>query len=255
MKTPTGFIPTQDKGYLLVNVQLPDSSSVVANAAGDERRREMALKQPGVAHTVGISGQSILLNANAPNFGAMYLMLDEFGKRNGPGLSADEIAASLQAKLEDAVPAAVVNIFQAPPIEGLGTAGGFKIIIEDRGNEGLVPLEQATDEAIDRGEAVLRGDKRPALEGLFTSFRAQTPWLRAGHRPRPGQAARPVHQRHFRHACRTKIGSYYVNDFNKFGRTWQVNVQAQDDFRQQVDGPVPAEGAQQPERRWCRWAA
>ena len=234
MNTPTGFIPTQDKGYLLVNVQLPDSSSVVRTQQAMNAVEKLALKQPGVAHTVGISGQSILLNANAPNFGAMYLMLDEFGKRNGPGLSADEIAASLQAKLEDAVPAAVVNIFQAPPIEGLGTAGGFKLIIEDRGNEGLVPLEQATDEAIDRGEAVLRGDKRPALEGLFTSFRRRTPWLKLDidreQAKRLGLSISDIFD-----TLQDNIGSFYVNDFNKFGRTWQVNVQAQDDFRQQVD--------------------
>ncbi len=174
-QTPTGFIPSQDKGYLLVNVQLPDAASVARTQRAMKTVEEMALKQPGVAHTVGISGTSILLNANAPNFGAMYLMLDEFGKRTGPGLSADEIAASLQGRLQDELektaPGATVNIFQAPPIDGLGTAGGFKIIVEDRGNEGLIPLEKATDDAIDRGAAVLRGDKQPALEGLFTSFR------------------------------------------------------------------------------------
>ncbi len=236
--TPTGFIPTQDKGYLLVNVQLPDAASVARTQRAMKTVEELALQQPGVAHTVGISGQSILLNANAPNFGAMYLMLKDFGDRERPGLSADEIASSLQGRLqtelEKTAPGAVVQIFQAPPIEGLGTAGGFKIVVEDRGNEGLIPLEKATNDVIDRGASVLRGDKQPALEGLFTSFRAQTPWLELNidrdQAKRLGLSISDIFD-----TLQDQIGSYYVNDFNKFGRTWQVNVQAKEDFRQQVE--------------------
>ncbi len=226
--TPTGFIPTQDKGYLLVNVQLPDSASVARTQQAMKDVETIARKHPGVSHTVGISGQSILLNANAPNFGAMYLMLDEFGARTKPGLSGDEIAAALQAELQDAVPDALVNIFQAPPIEGLGTAGGFKLIVEDRGNEGLDALQDAANNVIDRG------DRTPGLEGLFTSFRAKTPWLNLkidrDQAKRLGLSVSDIFD-----TLQDQVGSFYVNDFNKFGRTWQVNVQARADYRRQVE--------------------
>ena len=166
VKTPSGFIPNQDKGYLLVNVQLPDSASAARTQQTMRTVEEIALKEPGVAHTVGISGQSILLNANAPNFGAMYLMLDDFSKREQPGLSGDDITAKLQAKFQDLVPDAIVNIFPAPPVEGLGTAGGFKIVVEDvSGNESEQDLQDVADQIIQRG------DQTPGLEGLFTSFR------------------------------------------------------------------------------------
>src|SRR5207248_21320 len=128
-RTPTGFIPAQDKGYLLVNVQLPDAAAVGRTEDIVQRVEDIALNTPGVKHTVAISGQSILLNANAPNFGAIYLMLDDFDHRRG--LSSDVIASKLEDQFQKKVPEASVNIFAAAPVEGLGTAGGFKIIIQD----------------------------------------------------------------------------------------------------------------------------
>ena len=228
VKTPSGFIPNQDKGYLLVNVQLPDSASAARTQQAMQSVEEIALKEPGVAHTVGISGQSILLNANAPNFGAMYLMLDDFAKREQPGLSGDEITAKLQAKFQDRVPDAIVNIFAAPPVEGLGTAGGFKIVVEDvGGNESEQDLQDVADQIIQKG------DQTPGLEGLFTSFRARTPWLRLDidrdQAKRLGLSISDIFD-----TLQDQVGSYYVNDFNKFGRTWQVNVQARQNFRQQI---------------------
>src|SRR5262249_53987760 len=119
MRTPTGFIPQQDKGYLLVNVQLPDSASVSRTEQVMERIEGIAGKTPGVRHTVAIAGQSILLNANAPNFGAMYVMLDEFRHRLRPELSGDAIAERLREVLRDEVRDGLINIFAAPPVEGL----------------------------------------------------------------------------------------------------------------------------------------
>src|SRR5262249_36322175 len=135
--TPTGFIPAQDKGYLLVNVQLPDAASVGRTREVVERIEAIALKTPGVKHSVAISGQSILLGANASNFGALYLMLDDFERRAGPGLSSEAIAAALQERFQKEVPKAVVNIFGAPPVEGLGTAGGFKIVVLNTGDNDI----------------------------------------------------------------------------------------------------------------------
>ncbi|HTK78347.1 MAG TPA: efflux RND transporter permease subunit [Gemmataceae bacterium] len=228
MRTPTGFIPQQDKGYLLVNVQLPDSASVYRTEQVMERIEAIAGKSPGVRHTVAIAGQSILLNANAPNFGAMYVMLDEFRHRLRPDLSGDAIAERLRDAFRDEIRDGIINIFAAPPVEGLGTAGGFKIVIEDRGDNGLPALEKAAHRGVDTGNA------DPDLRGLYTSFRATTPWL---YLDLDRQAAKTmgVSVADVFNTLQVFFGSLYVNDFNRFGRTWQVTVQASPDFRKQVE--------------------
>ena len=134
---PTGFIPQQDKGYLLVNVQLPDGAAVERTRQVMQRIEGMAREMPGVAHTVAISGQSLLLGANAPNFGSMYVMLDEFHERHARDRTGDAIAAKLRDRCRQQVQEALVSVFGAPPVDGLGNAGGFKFMVEDRGNLGL----------------------------------------------------------------------------------------------------------------------
>jgi multidrug efflux pump subunit AcrB len=125
-KSPSGFIPAQDKGYLLVNVQLPDAASVERTERVMHRIEELARKNPGVKNTVAIAGQSILLGANAPNFGAMYVMLDDFHRRAARGLSGETIAAQLQADFQQEIKDGLVNVLGAPPIDGLGTAGASR---------------------------------------------------------------------------------------------------------------------------------
>jgi multidrug efflux pump len=228
MRTPTGFIPLQDKGYLLVNVQLPDSASVERTSKVMSRIEEIASKTPGVKHTVAIAGQSILLNANAPNFGAMYLMLDDFHHRTRAGLSADVIAARLQAACQEEIEDGLINVFGAPPVEGLGTAGGFKIVIEDRGSNDLATLQSVADRIVDHG------NQTPGLEGIFTSFRANTPWLDLKI-DRQEAKTMGVSMSEVFSTLQVYLGSLYVNDFNRFGRTWQVNVQADADARKQIE--------------------
>jgi multidrug efflux pump subunit AcrB len=223
--TPTGFIPQQDKGYLLVNVQMPDAASVARTKAVVQKLEEIALKTKGVKHTVAISGQSILLGANASNFGALYLMLDDFENRRDHSLSSEKIAEALQETFHKEVPSAIVNIFGAPPVEGLGTSGGIKIVVQDVGDNGLFALQAAADNAVKVGE------KDPRLEGLFTSFRADTPWLELII-DRAQAKDRGVSIDDIRTTLESNLGSYYINDFNRFGRTWQVNVQALGAFRQ-----------------------
>jgi len=227
-QTPKGFIPIQDKGYLLVNVQLPDSASVERTEQTMRRIEQIARELPGIKHTVAIAGQSILLSATAPNFGAMYVMLDDFHDRVHDGLSGEAIAAELQAALEKQIDDGIVNVFGAPPIEGLGTAGGFKIVIEDRTDAGPEALQQAAEKVVEAGKSV------PGLRDLFASFRVNTPWLyldidRSAAR-RMGLSMADVFN-----TLQVYFGSYYVNDFNRFGRTWQVNVQADAHFRDSVE--------------------
>jgi multidrug efflux pump len=226
--TATGFIPQQDKGYLLVNVQMPDAASVTRTRAVVEQIEEIALKAEGVEHTVAISGQSILLGASASNFGALYLMLKPFEERRHARLSAEAIAARLQDELQRQVPKAIINIFGAPPVEGLGTAGGFKIVVQDTGDNGLVALQKNAE------KVVADGSQDPRLQGLFTSFRADTPWLELII-DRAQAKDRGVSIDDVRSTLESTLGPYYINDFNRFGRTWQVNVQALDRFRESVE--------------------
>ena len=188
----------------------------------------LARDTPGVAHTVGISGQSLILNANAPNLGSMYVLLKEFGQRRGPGLTADAIAVALQERCQREVPGALVAAFGAPPIDGLGTTGGFKLIIEDRGNLGLDELQRVSDQIVVAGQRHAR-----ACRACST----------APGRTRPGCyldidrtkcMALGVTVSDVFNALQVYLGSYYVNNFNEFGRTWQVNVQADPRFRDRV---------------------
>jgi hydrophobe/amphiphile efflux-1 (HAE1) family protein len=227
VQAPTGFVPQQDKGYLLLNVQLPDSASVDRTQKVMAHIESIARDTPGVEHTVGISGRSLILNANAPNFGSLYLMLKPFEERTGPGLSADAIAAALRQRCGEEVRGAVVSTFGAPPIDGLGTTGGFKLIIEDRGGLGLGELQGVSD------QIVARGNQTAGLEGLFNSSRASTPWLYL-EIDRTKCMALGIPVSNVFSVLQVYLGSYYVNNFNEFGRIWQVNVQADLRFRDRV---------------------
>lgn len=228
VEAPSGFIPAQDKGYLLVNVQLPDAASVERTNKVVKQIEAIALQTPGVKHTVAIAGQSILLNANAPNYGAMFVMLSDFDERAKLGhLSADEIAERLQEAFRRETDA-VVNVFGAPPVDGLGTSGGFKLIVEDRGNLGQRTLQDVPQAMVDNGHDAKE------LKGLFTSFRANTPWRRL-EIDREQAHAMGVSTGEIFDTLQVFLGSFYVNDFNKFGRTWQVNVQAHQNFRRQEE--------------------
>jgi multidrug efflux pump len=225
IRTPTGFIPQQDKGYLILNVQLPDSASVERTESVMAHIETMARETPGVEHTVGVSGQSLILGANAPNLGSMYILLKEFDQRRGSNLTADAIAESLQERCRREVRDAIVSAFGAPPIDGLGTTGGFKLIVEDRGNFGLGDLQRVSD------QIVARGNKTPGLQGLFNSSRANTPWLYLDiNRTKCMALGVPVSE--VFNTLQVYLGSYYVNNFNEFGRTWQVNIQADQVFRE-----------------------
>jgi multidrug efflux pump subunit AcrB len=227
-RAPKGFIPAQDKGYLLVNVQLPDSASVQRTSQVMLHIEDLVRKTPGVKHTVAVAGQSLLLNANAPNFGAMYVMLDDFPQRNGHDLTADAIALELERLLQKEIQEGLINVFGAPPLDGLGTAGGFKLVIEDRGDSGPKALQKSSD------AIVAEGRRDPELAGLFTSFRANTPWLYLNI-DRIEAKSMAVSMGELFNVLQVNLGSLYVNDFNRFGRTWQVNVQADANFRRQIE--------------------
>ncbi len=223
---PTGFVPQQDKGYLLLNVQLPDSASVQRTREAMAMIEDIARENKGVEHTVGISGQSLLLNANAPNLGSMYVMLKEFAARRGQ--TADDIAAELSREFRRKVRDAAVTAFGAPPIDGLGTTGGFKLIVEDHGNLGLDELQKVSDQIVDQA------NKTPGLRGVFSSSRANTPWLYLDI-DRTKCLALGLSVSDVFNTLQVYLGSYYVNNFNEFGRSWQVNVMADARSRKRVE--------------------
>ena len=229
-QSPVGFIPNQDKGYLLVNLQLPDSASLTRSDVAVRKVDEIARQIPGVAHTIAVSGTSILLGANAPNFGTVYVMLDPFDTRRAADKTADAIAAKLQVACDDNINTAIVNVFGAPPIDGLGATGGMKLMVEHRGDPSP-KLLQTTAEAI-----VADAMNQPDLQGSFTGYRADAPWLELQFdRERAEATGVPV--TNVINDLQVQFGSLYVNDFNRFGRTWQVNVQADSKFRDDVGDP------------------
>ncbi|MBX9679331.1 MAG: efflux RND transporter permease subunit [Gemmataceae bacterium] len=225
---PTGFIPEQDKGYVILNVQLPDSASVERTERMMARIEKIARETPGVKHTVGISGQSLILSANAPNLGSMYVLLDEFEHRRGAGRKADAIAEAIRNRCRKEVRGALASTFGGPPVEGLGTTGGFKLIVEDRGNLGLDQLQQFSDQITEAG------NKTEGLAGLYNSSRVRTPWLFLDI-DRTKAAALGLTPSDIFNTLQVYLGSFYVNNYNQFGRTWQVNVQADHEYRDEVD--------------------
>jgi multidrug efflux pump len=223
-KVPVGFIPPQDKGYLLVNVQLPDSASLERTKSAMRRVEQIALHTPGVAHTVGICGQSLLLNANGSNFGSMYVVLDPFEERKSPDLYYSVILRNLNARMNREVEEARIATFGPPPVDGIGNAGGFKVMIEDRGNAGLPALQAQVDNLVEKSRSV------PEIGAMFTQFRASVPQLYADiDRIKCKSLGIPLSD--VFGTLQIYLGGYYVNDFNEFGRTWQVNLQAASSFR------------------------
>jgi multidrug efflux pump len=223
-RVPSGFVPTQDKGYLVANIQLPDSASLERTVEVTAAVEKIALETPGVAHTVAIPGTSFVLNANSSNYGNIFVILKPFHERRDPALTGEAIAGRIRARLQQEVPEARVLVFGAPAVRGLGNAGGFKLMVEATGDVNFDALQARAD------NLAARGNRQPGLVGLFNGFRSRTPQLYADiDRAKAKTMGVPLTD--VFDALQAYLGSYYVNDFNRFGRTWQVNVQADAPFR------------------------
>ena len=220
---PTGFIPAQDKGYLIVDVQLPYGASLERTDAVVLRASEIILEMPGVANAVGIAGFSGATRANSSNAGAIFTILEPFEERKEHGPSAAEITQHLRQRLAG-IQEARIAVFPPPPVQGLGTAGGFKLEVQDRSGAGLGALQSATE------ALVAAGNQQPGLVGLFTPFNANTPQLYADvDRTKATKLNVPLNN--LFDTLQVYLGSSYVNDFNLFGRTYRVTAQAEGPFR------------------------
>jgi multidrug efflux pump len=223
-RVPKGFVPVQDKGYLLANIQLPDAASLERTLEVASVAEKVAMDTPGVAHTVSVPGLSFVLNANSSNYASMFIILKPFHERQDASLSGDAILANLRQRLQQEVPDARVLVFGAPAVRGLGNAGGFKLMVEATTDVNLDALQARAD------ALAAEGTRQPGLAGLFNGFRAKTPQLFVDiDRTKVKTMGVPLTA--VFDALQAYLGSFYVNDFNRFGRTWQVNVQADAPFR------------------------
>ncbi|WP_405629670.1 efflux RND transporter permease subunit [Pseudoalteromonas sp. Ld20] len=220
---PGGFIPAQDKQYLVAIAQLPDAASLDRTQDVVRQMQEIALQVPGVADTVAFPGLSVNGFTNSPNSAIVFTPLDAFSERTDPSQSAMAIAAQLNQRFS-AIDEAFVAVFPPPPIQGLGTTGGFKLQIEDRGNKGFETLFNSLQTVIGKAQ------QDPALMGLYSSFRIQVPQMDIDI-DREQALIQGIPLDEVFNALQVYLGSMYVNDFNMFGRTYQVNAQADIDYR------------------------
>jgi multidrug efflux pump len=227
-QAPTGFIPQQDQGRLIVNVQLPDSASLERTKEAVTKIDKIARETPGVSHTVAIAGLSFLLQANSPNFASMFIVLDPFDRRQKPERRDTAIMAHLRKEWSKNVEEAKVTVYGASPVPGLGVAGGFKLIIEDRGDLGLPALQRQADAVVQKLRDL------PNLSSVATQFRSKTPQIFLDI-DRTKVASLGVSLNDVNRTLDMYLGSLYVNSFNDFGRHWQVTIQAEGNFRNEMD--------------------
>jgi multidrug efflux pump len=222
---PPGFVPAQDKAYLIGFAQLPDAASLDRTEAVIRKMSEVASHIPGVESSVAFPGLSINGFTNAPNAGIVFTTLKPFDERKGKAQSADAIAAEINKRM-GSIEDAFVLVLSPPPVNGLGTTGGFKMMIEDRGNVGYDELYKAVQAV----QAKAWTDKR--LAGVFSGYQINVPQLFADvDRVKAKQLGVPLAE--INQTLQINLGSLYVNDFNQFGRTYQVRVQADAPFRSQ----------------------
>ena len=226
-KVPTGFVPTQDKQYLVAFAQLPDGASLERTDDVMRRMTDIMLKQPGVKDAIGFPGLSINGFTNSSNSGIIFVGLTAFEERTTPDLTGEAIAGALNGAFSQ-IQEAFILCVMPPSVNGMGAIGGFKMQIEDRADLGVSALAEATNAII------AKAYQNPALAGVFTGFRPATPqldaevdWVKA--------ESLGISKQDISMALQVYLGSLYVNDFNRFGRTWQVVVQADQQYRSRAE--------------------
>jgi multidrug efflux pump len=222
-QVPAGFVPTQDKGYLVSFAQLPNGATLDRTEDVIRRMSDIALKHPGVQNAVAFPGLSINGFTNSPNSGIVFATLKPSEERMSPELSANAIAADLN-KQYGSIQEAFIAIFPPPPVQGLGTVAGFKLYIEDRAGLGLESLYKETTSTLQTG------NQTPGLTGVFSSFDINVPQIDS-HVDREKAKTYGIPLGDVFDTMQVYLGSLYVNDFNRFGRTYQVNVQAESPYR------------------------
>ena len=223
MLVPPGYIPAQDKQYLISFAQLPTGSTLERTENVMRRMADAAMAEEGVVSAVQFPGLSVNGFVNSASAGIVFVTLEDFDKRNDSNLSASAISMRLQKKY-NAIQEAFIAIFPPPPVRGLGTTGGFKLQIQDRSDQGY----KALDDVVNKVKQKAYQD--PALTQVYSNYNVNVPQLFANlDRTKAVQLGIPVDEV-FR-TMQIYLGSLYVNDFNQFGRTYQVIAQADKEFR------------------------
>lgn len=223
-KTPIGFIPQVDAGYLIVVTQLPGGASLARTDAVNKRIVDEALTVPGVEHAVNIVGFSGATRTTAPNAGAVFVVLESFEKRSSdPTKSADSIQSQLQKKVMG-IKEGMVFVVSPPPVRGIGTAGGFRMMLEDRSGLGSEVLQGAVMSMMGRAA------QTPGVQRVFSLFETSTPQLYVDIDRTKAQLL-GIRVPDVFSALQTYLGSAYVNDFNLLGRTFRVTAQADSEYR------------------------
>jgi multidrug efflux pump len=225
--TPTGFIPTQDEGFLLMGAQLPDAAALDRTEAVRAKIENILHTIPAIGHTVAISGFSLLSGTAQSNSCTIFVILKPFAERNTPNQSMNAVLREIEQKTAT-IQEATVATLPPPPIQGIGATGGFQLEIEDRGNLGLGELQAVSNQLM--GAAYFQ----PGLTQVYTPLRTEVPQLFVNiDRAKVQRLGVPIMS--VFDTLQTYLGATYVNDFNFLGRTYQVNVQANSDFRAQAD--------------------
>jgi HAE1 family hydrophobic/amphiphilic exporter-1 len=225
-RTPTGFIPAQDQGYLITVVQLPPGSSISRTDEVVRRAVGIIKDTPGVSEAVAFAGFDGATFTNAPHAGAIFVVLDPFDQRVEAGLSDQAVLGSLWGRL-GAIQEAFIITIQPPPVRGIGTGGGFKMIVQDRAGRGLETLELATN------DMVAQANQTSGLAYVFSLFNTKTPKVYADiDRVRAEMLG--VDPAAVFEALEVYLGSAYINDFSLSGRTFRVTAQAEGDARQDI---------------------
>jgi multidrug efflux pump len=224
---PSGFIPTQDEGFLIMSTQLPDSASLDRTEVVRAKVTEALRQVPGIDHTIAISGYSILTGSTQSNSCTIFVILKPFHDRTSPGQSLYAIMGAI-AERTGGIQEATVSTFPPPAVQGIGSVGGFQLEVEDRGHLGMSELQAVTNQLM--GAAYVQ----PTLTQVFSSLRTEVPQLYVDiDRTKVQRLGIPLPS--VFDALQTYLGASYVNDFNFLGRTFQVNVQADANARAQAD--------------------
>ena len=226
-RVPSGFIPPQDKGYLVVAVQLPDSSSLERTDAVVDHISRILRHAPGIKATIDLAGLSVISLSASPNSGTVFVILDDFQARTPKGLTGDVIAAELRQRLMG-IEEGFVGVFSPPPVNGMGVVGGFKMELQDRGGSGLAALQGAAM------QLMTEANKSGLVQVAYPTFRASTPQLYLDvDRLKAKSMGVPLTD--VFDTLQIYLGSLYVNDLNLFGRTYHVTAQADAPYRRQPE--------------------
>ncbi|TWU02597.1 efflux RND transporter permease subunit [Stieleria varia] len=226
-QVPTGFLPMEDQGYLITAIQLPDAASQDRTRDVIEQMNDILAEQPGVKTWFTLGGLSLLEGSQSSNAATMFIGLKDWDQRTTPDVQQMPLIGQLSQKF-GAIKDAFILVIPPPAIQGLGTSGGFEMQVEDRGGAGLLQLQSAVNELL----AAAAED--PQLQRVNSTFRAGVPQLYADVN-REKVISMQVPLGDVFTTLQAALGSAYVNDFNKFGRTYRVTLQADGPFRDEVD--------------------